>query len=84
MKQLIKVLIALGMATIMACSIVPVAAAEEAISVESKVISVITESDGSKAYELAWKYKKENGHYYKRRWNLTLNAWYDPAWILVY
>ena len=84
MKQLIRMLIALSMTIIMACAIVPVAAAEDTAPKDSTAISVITEDDGSKAYELVWRYKEQNGHMYKRRWNLTLNIWYDPAWILVY
>ena len=85
MKQLYKTIIALCMAAIMACAIIPTAAAEEVPSDEDKIkISSLVEGDGSKAYELVWRYKEQNGHIYKRRWNKTLNIWYDPAWILVY
>lgn len=69
----------------MTCALISVAAAEETTSEEdSTVISASLDDDGSKAYTLVWKYKEGNGHLYKRRWNKTLNCWYDPAWILVY
>ena len=82
MKKVFKVMTALCLALIMSCAIVPVAA-EKVVSEEDSKIVLITEDNDTKAYELVWKYKKENGHLYKRRWNKTLNAWYDPAWILV-
>jgi len=85
MKRLFKSLLVLVMAAIMSVAMVSVAAAEEvAPEVDSTGITTSLEEDGSKAYELVWKYKSENGHLYKRRWNYTLNCWYDPAWILVY
>ena len=78
-------MVALVMAAIMSFAMISVAAAEEvAPEEESTGISTILDDDGSKAYTLVWKYKSENGHMYKRRWNATLNCWYDPAWILVY
>ena len=45
--------------------------------------TTISSNDDTRAYQLVWKYKKEGGHYYKRRWNATLGIWYDPEWILV-
>lgn len=85
MKHLFKSMLALLMAAIMSCAIIPVVAAEEVTSEqETTVTTTSVDDDGAKAYTLVWKYKKENGHYYKRRWNKTLNEWYDPAWILVY
>lgn len=84
MKQLFKTMLALIMAAIMSCAMISVAAAEEAApEEESTEITASVDDDGSKAYVLVWKYKTENGHLYKRRWNKTLNKWYDPAWILV-
>ena len=80
MKQLFKLMLALCMAAVMACAMIPAASAQEA---EPTVTSVSIEDDGSKAYDLVWKYKIEGGHVYKRRWNRTLNCWYDPAWIFV-
>ena len=85
MKQLFKTTLALVMAAIMSVAMISVAAAEEASPEENSTgITTSFEDDGSKAYELVWKYKEENGHLYRRRWNKTLNCWYDPAWILVY
>lgn len=85
MKQLFKVSIALIMAAIMSCTVISVAAAEETAGEDDFTgFSTSIEDDGSKAYTLVWKYKSENGHMYKRRWNETLGTWYDPKWILVY
>ena len=84
MKHLYKSLIALFAAMIMMCAVIPAAAAQEAAPEETAVISISEQDDGAKAYDLVWKYKAEGGHLYKRRWNKTLNMWYDPAWILVY
>ena len=85
MKQLFKIMLALIMAAIMSCSMISAAAADEAALEEnSTIITSSDDDDGTKAYTLVWKYKESNGHLYKRRWNKTLNCWYDPAWILVY
>ena len=47
--------------------------------------TVITVTDdGGRAYQLVWRFKSQDGHMWKRRWNRTLGEWYDPAWILVY
>ena len=84
MKHVFKAILALMMAAIISFSMISVATAEVSTEDNSKGITVSYEDDGSKAYELVWKFKSENGHMYKRRWNETLNCWYDPAWILVY
>ena len=84
MKQLFKSFAAICVAIVMALSLVTIAGAEETTPEEGASTVSISDNDGSKAYQLVWKYKKENGHYYKRRWNNTLNIWYDPDWILVY
>lgn len=70
----------------MAISSLAVTAAEVETSSDGKDTTVVTYEDGdsTRAYELVWKYKYENGHVYRRRWNMTLGGWYDPAWILVY
>lgn len=49
---------------------------------DGTVITVI--DNGGRAYELVWKFKSQDGHMWKRRWNMTTGEWYDPAWILVY
>lgn len=77
-------MLVLCMAAIMACAIIPAASAQETLPEETKVTSISEQDDGVKAYDLVWRYKESNGHLYKRRWNKTLNKWYDPAWILVY
>lgn len=85
MKQLVKTLIVFSIAAVMAFTVITATSAEEVSSEEEKpVYSTSIDDDGSKAYELVWKYKIHNNHLYKRRWNYTLNEWYDPAWILVY
>ena len=82
--KLVKAFLVLIMAGIMSVTMITVAGAEEVTTEsETTMITVVTDNDGSRAYELVWKYKRENGHVYKRRWNATLNCWYDPAWILV-
>ena len=83
MKQLFKALASFCVAAVMAFSIITVAGAEEIIPGAETSTVYFSDDDGSKAYQLVWKYKYQNGHYYKRRWNKTLGAWYDPDWILV-
>lgn len=87
MSKVIKTASVFILALIMAVSslVVTAAAANDSPSSEETVIIVtIQDDDGTtRAYELVWKYKYENGHKYKRRWNMTLGAWYDPYWILV-
>lgn len=83
MKAFFKSFAALCVAIVMAFSIVTVAGAEETIPEEGTSTVSFSDDDGSKAYQLVWKYKYQNGHYYKRRWNKTLGQWYDPSWILV-
>ena len=76
---------AICLAVIMAFSVVAIATAvENTTDAATTKITITTNDEGTKAYTLVWKYKSENGHMYKRRWNETLNKWYDPAWILVY
>ena len=83
MKRLYKLMLAFCMTAIIASAMLPAAAAQET-SVESTATSVSIKDGGEKAYDLVWKYKESGGHLYKRRWNRTLDMWYDPAWILVY
>lgn len=83
MKHLLKSILALCFATIMACAVIPAASAQDALPEETEVTSISAQNDGVKAYDLVWRFKESGGHLYKRRWNKTLNCWYDPAWILV-
>ena len=87
MKKLIKVIAALSLVLAMLISSLIIVAAEvpEAPqgSDDDTSVVIITD-DGGRAYELVWKFKAGNGHFWKRRWNATLGEWYDPEWILVY
>ena len=68
-----------------ATSVVAVAVETTTTSHEQQTTAITTTDDnGTKAYQLVWKYKKEGSHLYRRRWNATLGQWYDPDWILVY
>ena len=82
MKKLFKFMLAVCIAAVMTCAVIPAAAAQETESTPTSTLSIA--DDGEKAYDLVWKYKEEGGHLWKRRWNKTLDMWYDPAWILVY
>lgn len=86
MKELIKSFFIIALAVIMAVSSLIIVAAEEVVATsDSETEVVITDdNDSTRAYELVWKYKIQDDHLWKRRWNATLGAWYDPAWILVY
>lgn len=87
MNKIIKYVLLLVLSIIMAVSSLVVVGAEEIKASESDngvAIISVSDSDGSRAYELVWRYKSEYGHLWKRRWNATLGAWYDPDWILVY
>lgn len=88
MSKAIKTASVFILALIMAVSSLVVTAAAEdnsPSSEETVIIVTIQDDDGStRAYELVWKYKSENGHLWRRRWNATLGGWYDPDWILVY
>ena len=85
MKKVYKAIISLSIATIMLFSSVAVVTAEEVTEpADEVVVTTAQDGDSSKAYQLVWKYKYENNHLYKRRWNATLGQWYDPDWILVY
>ncbi len=86
MRKIFKSIIVIVMALVMAISSLVVVAAEvtETAENDTNVTTITTNDDGTKAYQLVWKYKSSGGHMYKRRWNMTLGAWYDPDWILVY
>lgn len=83
--KVVKSILVILLALIMVCSSLILVAAETTSSHnESTTTVTISDENGPREYVLVWKYKYENGHYYKRRWNQTLGEWYDPYWILVY
>ena len=85
MKKLIKSILIIALALVMAVSSLIIVSAEETESADDETQVVIIEDDGgTRAYELVWKFKDQDGHLWKRRWNATLGGWYDPDWILVY
>ena len=86
MRKIFKSIIVIVMALVMAISSLVVVAAEvtETAENDTNATTITTNDDGTKAYQLVWKYKSSGGHMYKRRWNMTLGQWYDPDWILVY
>lgn len=84
MNKVLKAIITLSIATMMMLSSVAIVTAEEVIKPKDEIVVTATQDgDTSRAYQLVWKYKSSGGHMYKRRWNATLGAWYDPEWILV-
>lgn len=87
MKKAFKAIATLSIAAMMLFSSVAIVAAEEVTEPDDEIVITAVQdgdSDSSKAYQLVWKYKYQNGHVYKRRWNATLGIWYDADWILVY
>lgn len=86
MKKIIKATMILSLSLIMIISSWVVVAAEVSSTTDNgiSITSISDDEDGTKAYQLVYKYKYENSHLYRRRWNMTLGAWYDPDWILVY
>ena len=84
MKRLIKSVLALILTLSMVISSLVVVAADTITDKGDDETSLFTNDDGNRAYELVWKFKSDNGHMWKRRWNMTLGCWYDPEWILVY
>ena len=83
MKVLKSVLIVMLALVIAVSSLIIVSAEEVKTGEDETQIIVIDDGEGTRAYELVWKYKEEYNHLWKRRWNRTLGEWYDPAWILV-
>ncbi len=87
MKNAFKAIITISLAAMMMFSTVAIVSAKEVNEPKDEIVITAAQdgdSDSSKAYQLVWKYKVENGHLYKRRWNATLGQWYDTNWILVY
>ena len=84
MRKLFKSILVLLLAFTMVLTSLIVVAAETSGNSGEYDTTYITIGDGTRAYQLVWKFKSEFGHMYKRRWNATLGGWYDPDWILVY
>ena len=86
MKNLIKAIMIVVLALVMVVStwIIVVAEVTDTTENGSNTTYISDDGDGIRAYQLVWKYKYENSHLYRRRWNATLGIWYDPDWILVY
>lgn len=86
MKKVFKAIVISSLAAMMLFSSVAFASAEEVTEPEEEIVIVNAQGgdpDSPMAYQLVWKFKEQDGHLWKRRWNATLGAWYDPAWILV-
>jgi len=73
------------LALVMLVSSLIIVVAEETTATDDETVITVSADEGEapRAYELVWKYKYQDGHLWKRRWNATLGGWYDPAWILV-
>lgn len=87
MKRISRTIAALSLVLVVLLSSLTVVSAEVTqvkADTDEKTDIIITEDNGSKAYELVWKYAIIGEHLYRRRWNATLGGWYDPEWILVY
>lgn len=83
MKKTFRAFLTVVLALVVISSTFIVVSAETALSSGDDGTVVTVTDDGGRAYELVWKYKAQDGHMWKRRWNMTTGEWYDPAWILV-
>lgn len=84
MKKTLRAFLIVILALVVVSSTFLIAYAETTSpSCDDGTVITVTD-DGGRAYELVWRYKTQDGHMWKRRWNRTLGEWYDPAWILVY
>ena len=86
MKKAFKAIVVSSLAAMMLFSSVAIASSEEVTEPETEIVIVNAQGgdpDSPMAYQLVWKFKEQDGHLWKRRWNATLGQWYDPAWILV-
>ena len=82
--KILKSALIVVLALVIAVSSLIIVSAEEVKTGEDETqVIAIDDGEGTRAYELVWKYKEQDGHLWKRRWNATLGEWYDPAWILV-
>ena len=85
MKKTLRTFLIVVLALVVVSSTFIVAYAETTATTDDDGGTVITiTDDGGRAYELVWKYKSQDGHLWRRRWNMTTGEWYDPAWIMVY
>lgn len=86
MKRVLRAVLITILALTVAVSSLIVVSAEVNRDSQDETSITVCENDGVnvREYELVWKYKESQGHLWKRRWNMTLGIWYDPAWILVY
>lgn len=83
MKKILRAALIIALALAVISTTFVIAYAEPINSTDGDGTSITVIDDGGRAYTLVWKYKYQNGHIWKRRWNQTLGEWYDPAWILV-
>lgn len=84
MKKSLRAILIVVLALVVVSSTFIVAYAETTAATGDDGAVITVTDGGGRAYELVWKYKVQNDHLWKRRWNRTLGEWYDPAWILVY
>lgn len=83
MKKTLHAFLIVVLALVVVSSTFIVAYAESIPNSDGDGTVITVTDDGGRAYQLVWKYKAQDGHMWKRRWNRTLGEWYDPAWILV-
>ena len=83
--KIVKSALIVILALIMVCSSLIIVAAETTAQNDdgTTVVTISDANGGTREYEIGWKYKWDNGHLYRRRWNYTLGVWYDPYWIFV-
>lgn len=84
MKKGFKSALVIGLALLMVLSSLVIVSAEELTPADDEVVISASAGGGTAspmAYHLVWKYRNYYGRMQKRRWNLTLAEWYDPAWI---
>ena len=86
MKSFLKTMSVLLLIFVIVLSSLVIVAAEDYSSEGGAIITASDErlTESPRAYELIWKFKYNDVHLWKRRWNMTLGEWYDPDWILVY
>ena len=60
------------------------AAYAEEISADTEAAVIAADNSAGQLRDevTGYRYKYENGHWYKRLWSYTYNRWIDPEWIL--